>query len=464
MIRQLLLTSRRPFIKALAASMVLYGVGCGWPVTASGAAHRRSKSKTVAASFVFGQPVAVDDSRPDASEPGIIVDTQGRVFVNAPPGLPGPSFVWRSEDGGQSFGFVGPGTVGASTNGAAVIVGGGDSNVANDGANALYFIDLWLGNSSTAVSRDSGSTWVGQPFGTVPIQDRPWVAADPRPSAAGTVFSVTEQLGSGLFISESPSPLSGVAFVSVLEISDLDRGLVGFAPAGNLVTNLKGDTYNVYSVFTNKFQAGIGLSKLAADSLSAVNSSVTPADDAHDQTQCFPVVAVDNAADDNLYLTWCDPVSATTWNVRFASFNGSTGQWSSPVTVGQGVYPWVTAGAPGKVDIAWYSAVRSGYRGDPNDGASHHAVWDVDFAQSVNALNATASFTTALQAADGVKQGDICTQGAACSADRELGDFLGIAHNSAGDALISYVVVPTPGTGLVRLVSQTGGSTIAGAP
>src|ERR1700726_2121624 len=45
------------------------------------------------AQATFGAPVAVDDSRP-AGEPGIIVDNSGRVFVNAPPGLPGPSDVW----------------------------------------------------------------------------------------------------------------------------------------------------------------------------------------------------------------------------------------------------------------------------------------------------------------------------------------------------------------------------------
>lgn len=84
-----------------------------------------------AQSATFGGPVAVGDSRP-GGEPGIIADNAGGIFVNAPPGLPGPSNVWRSTDGGATFTFAGPGTVGAWPNGVGVAIGGGDSNLASD--------------------------------------------------------------------------------------------------------------------------------------------------------------------------------------------------------------------------------------------------------------------------------------------------------------------------------------------
>lgn len=417
-------------------------------------------AKPACAQATFGTPVAVDDSRP-GGEPGIIVDTIGRVFVNAPPGLPGPSNVWRSSDGGASFVFAGPGTVGASPNGAGVEAGGGDSNVASDAQNSLYFVDLWLGNSSTAVSHNSGANWFAQPFGTVPIQDRPWVSADPSAAGAGIAYSVTEQLGTGLFLSISKpvGPLSGLVYpISILEVSDQQRGLVGTAPTGNLVTNQKGDTYNVYSIFSGSNGSGLGLAKLANGALMTSTSNIPPAASAHDQTQAFPVLAVDNASDDNLYLVWTDPISAGDWEIHFVSFNGST--WTNPVTVGHGVYPWITADAPGKVDIGWYSAERGSYIGDPNAGASANAVWDVYFAQSVNALTATPTFTASIPVATAAKKGNICTQGTGCSADRELLDFMSITHNAAGDALLSYTLVPQAGTGLIRVVSQTGGTTI----
>lgn len=404
--------------------------------------------------------ITVDNTRP-ASEPRIVVDPQDRVFVVAPPGIPGPSFVWRSEDGGNSFTFVGPGVVNASPNGGAVVIGGGDCDLAIDASANLYFIDLWLGDSSTALSHDSGASWQGLPVGSVPIEDRPWISANPDPNMPGVVFSVTEQPGTGIFISESPGPLAGQIFpVSTLEESDADRGLVGAAPAGNVVTNLKGDTYNVYSIFTGPNAGGIGLAKLPAGSLTVTNSAIKPAINAHDQTQCFPVIAVDNAADDNLYLTWCDPVRTGDWAIRFASFNGKA--WSRAATLGHGVYPWITAGSPGHVDIAWYSAAASGWIGDPNVGAKHNALWDVDFSQSLNALSARPRFSRPVAAARGVKVGNVCTQGAACVADRELGDFLSIAHDRTGDALVAFVRVPqpSPGFGFVEVTRQTAGAPI----
>ncbi len=414
--------------------------------------------RILAPSLAFTSPSAVDDSRP-ASEPGIIVDSGGRIFVNGPEGLVGPSYIWRSTDGGGTFTFVGPSNAGGSTTGGEI--GGGDANLGSDALSNLYFIDLWLGDASSAVSTDHGASWTAQPFATVPIQDRPWVSADPTTAGAGMVYSVTEQLGTGIYLSIAkpvgPIPSGLVYPVTILEVSDEARGLIGTAPAGPVVTNQKGDTYNVYSVFAGSNGSGLGLSKLPNGSLTTVNSNVDPAMSAFDQTQAFPVVAVDNAVDDNLYVVWTDPTPGAGWQIRYASFNGSA--WSNPVTVGFGVYPWITADAPGKVDIGWYSAQRSGYTGDPN-AAPAGTVWDVDFAQSVNALASTATFGAPSQAATAAKTGAICTQGTGCSADRELGDFMSITHDAAGNALLSYVVVPSAGTGFVRVTKQNSGTTI----
>src|SRR5882757_4732470 len=314
-----------------------------------------------AAQFSFSSPVVIDNSH-NAGEPGVIADPSGKIFVNAPPGLPGPSLVWRSDDGGTTWKSTGPGTVGASptTQTANLTVGGGDANLATDAAGNLYLIDLWLGNSSAAVSHDSGASWLGQPFGTMPIQDRPWVSADPRPGHEGTVYSVTEQLGSGLWISRSVvnSPLAGAMYpLTTLEIATAQRGVIGTIPPGSLATDMNGTTYNVYSTSTSTAPGmhGVGISSLPAGGITTTNGSVTPADGSFDTSQSFPVVAVDNTADNNVYVVWDDP-TPTSWNVRFADSTDGGKTWSSAVTVGQGLFPWITAEAPGKVDIGWYSA------------------------------------------------------------------------------------------------------------
>src|SRR5262249_50051656 len=153
------------------------------------------------------------------------------------------------------------------------------------------------------------------------------------------------------------------------------------APAGPLATDVQGTTYNVYSVFTGTNGAGVGLSALASGSTTPVNRLVTPAMTAHDQTQSFPVVAGRNGVDNDVYVVWADPVPGGNWNIEFASSTDGGQTWSAAVTLGQGVYPWVTADAPGKVDVAWYSAAAGGYTGDPN-AAPPSTRWDVVMAQS----------------------------------------------------------------------------------
>jgi hypothetical protein len=407
----------------------------------------------------FSPPVVVDSTH-NASEPGIIADPGGRIFINAPAGLPGPSLVWRSTDAGASWTSAGPGLVGASP--ANVTPGGGDSNLATDAASNLYFIDLWLGNASTAVSHDSGNTWIGQPFGTMPIQDRPWVSADPRPGQSGIVYSVTEQLGTGLYLSRSvvSSPLSGVVYpVTTPEITTAQRGFIGTAPPGNLVTGMNGTTYNVYSTFTGASPGsyGVGISSLPPGGLTTTNSAVTPATGSYDTTQNFPVAAVDNTADKNVYVVWTNPTPSS-WDIEFADSTDGGKTWSNAVTVGHGVYPWITADAPGKVDVAWYGADPA-YTGNPNT-APAGTTWHVDFAQNVNALASPASFTAPEAVTGTIKTGVICTGGTSCSSGRELGDFMSIAHDPAGNALIAFNSVPTAGTSDVEFTRQTSGTGI----
>ncbi|HUZ27785.1 MAG TPA: hypothetical protein VMU90_01000 [Solirubrobacteraceae bacterium] len=415
-----------------------------------------------AAAQTFSSPTVIDNSH-NASEPGITTDPSGNIFVNAPIGLPGPSLVWRSGDAGTTWKATGPGTVGASPSPAAnVTIGGGDSDLATDASGNLYFVDLWLGNSSTAVSHDSGNSWLGQPLGTMPIQDRPWVSADPRPGQQGIAYSVTEQLGTGLWISRSvaSNPLAGAVYpLSTLEIATAQRGVVGTVPPGNLVTGMNGTTYNVYSTFTGTGpgQYGVGISALPPGGLTTTNSSVTPADGAYDTSQNFPVAAVDNTNDNNVYVVWTDPTPSA-WNIRFASSTDGGKTWSSAVTVGQGVYPWITADAPGKVDIAWYSAGPS-YTGDPNN-APAGTQWNVAFAQSLNATSSPATFTAPETAATNIKTGAICTQGTGCSANRELGDFMSIAHDSAGNALVAFAAMPSSGHSNIEFAKQTAGTGI----
>jgi hypothetical protein len=225
------------------------------------------------------------------------------------------------------------------------------------------------------------------------------------------------------------------------------------------VTNQKGDTYNLYPVGYGYLGAGLALGQLAAGSTAPTNRFISPT--YYDNS--LPTdgkIAVDNGVDDNLYVVWTNEVSANEWDIRFTSSSDGGNTWINGGIIGHGVYPWITVKAPGKVDIAWYTAeFSSGYIGDSNI-APDTTQWDVVFAQSVNALSSSPAFTSPLIAASQAKLGSICTGGANCSANRELGDFMSVTSDSLGNALISYTHVPRPGSSVVMFTKQASGTAI----
>src|SRR5712692_9203797 len=107
----------------------------------------------------FGREVIVDHQRV-AGEPSISIDSQDRIYVVAPFGFSTTaSFVWRSTDHGQSFHLV-PGNL-SPFGKPATCTGGGDSALAVDTKDRLYFADLQgLTDISGSVSSDHGATWL----------------------------------------------------------------------------------------------------------------------------------------------------------------------------------------------------------------------------------------------------------------------------------------------------------------
>src|SRR5437763_9623858 len=107
----------------------------------------------------FGRAVIVDHQRV-TGEPSIVMDSKDRIYVSAPFGFSTTaSYVWRSTDHGQSFHLV-PGDL-ATFGKPTTCIGGGDSALAVDTANRLYFADLQgLTNVSNSVSSDQGATWL----------------------------------------------------------------------------------------------------------------------------------------------------------------------------------------------------------------------------------------------------------------------------------------------------------------
>src|SRR5262249_56107612 len=105
--------------------VALEGAGCG--------GHGESSVRT------FGRPTIIGVQAGGNSEPGLAIDTRGRLYVTSPDW---PfSALWRSLDGGASFKWVPAADADTGRLATCRLPTGGDSEVATDSADHVYFSD-----------------------------------------------------------------------------------------------------------------------------------------------------------------------------------------------------------------------------------------------------------------------------------------------------------------------------------
>src|SRR5919204_1394017 len=171
-------------------------------------------ARAVAPPPTFGQPTIAGIGGVGFEE-DIRVDSSGRVYTSVPGALSSDtSWVWKSTDDGKTFKWV-PAAA-PLTGKFGTCAGGGDTELATDSANNLYFADLTLANLTTARSGDQGQTVTCQNNG-VPdtLVDRQWYAIDGNPATGdGTgngeghnLFLVSDEIGQGPAV----CPVSGEA-------------------------------------------------------------------------------------------------------------------------------------------------------------------------------------------------------------------------------------------------------------
>jgi hypothetical protein len=196
-------------------------------------------------------------------------------------------------------------------------------------------------------------------------------------------------------------------------------------------------------------------------------------------------MAIDTAG--NLYAVWSEYPTDADGNENgpgkielSVSTNGAK-TWSAPAvvspgTLGNNVMPWIAAGDPGRVDIAWYGAPQVSYQGSYGPDTLENGTWNVYMAQSLKALGTTPAFTVTKVSDHQAKFGNISTQGLGGSPDRSLGDFMQIQIGAKGQAVISYVddtsadrnpdfcmgcgQTPAEAAGPVMIATQNGGPSL----
>lgn len=360
-------------------------------------------------------------------EPGIDVASNGTLYINAPASLlsslPGsPSPVFKSTNGGTSW-------TQTPTSLRSLWAGGGDSDIAIDPAdpNTLYMTDLWIGDATVSVSHDGAASWVSNPIGGPPIQDRQWIAT----SGAGVVYHVTHQIPGGLVVSKSVD--GGLTYpVMTSAATPVDQtGCI--CPPGNLVAEGSGALAGIGDKVGVIYSTSTGGVKFAHSSNGAVSfssSNVSPASSA-DTGAAFPVVA--NAGGGHLVATWLE-IAGNTSRVMFNDSTNWGSTWNTPralVSSGANVFPWIDARGS-KVAVTLYHNASNGTPDSVPEGSS----WFESYLDSTNGGATFSALTTVDPTA--VKTGPICTNGINCNGDRELLDYQQVALDSAGTAYLTW--------------------------
>lgn len=383
-------------------------------------------------------------------EPRVKADSLGNIYAAAIQGIPAGTDVWKSMDGGKTFTFLGQpdGAQAASAVARGGGLGGGDEDLAIGASGNVYVTSLWLGSATQSDSFNGGSTWVVNPISTdEPIVDRQWIAS----YGNSVVYLTTKQLGAALngtvslFVVKSFD--GGITFPQVTQVT---MPLVGVQPGDQ--GNIEVDPNNgyVYTVFFD--DSGKNL-YIARSTNGGINFDVKLVyANTVSMVNVFPSLAIDQAG--NLYVAYSDSHAAY---LTSSQDHGAT--WSTPVRVSNGsgsksvIGPWVTAGAPGAVNVTWWGTPAL----SNNDTT---AQWKVYFAQSQNALASIPTF--AQTAATGVMhQGAICTNGTGCaSGTRNLAEYFAPGLYLDGSEMIVYSDDYNNASPVATFIRQTGDATL----
>ena len=405
-------------------------------------------------------------------EPGISVNKLGHVIVNSF----GPT-VWISTDNGGTFGDPLTSVDPTPCSGAS---GDADAVVSND--DTYYADNLCLAGPTNLSysSTDGGKTWnAGQGGlpnlpGAATDSDRQWYALDPN-NPAVLYFSYHDFEGPNIWLNKSTD--HGQTWTQQTPITlgaanFLDTG-VGNTSARPLVDPTDSNTVTVFYTSNTAQQSAtapptntdfdltqVWMARSTDGGKTFTNTEIFDAGQtagldntiAHE----FSSAAIDAAG--NAYVVVSERLgNATQTHLELLAIpKGSTAK-VKPVQVdqnglGANVFPWIAAGDPGRVDISWYGSPAQ----DNNDPK---AQWSQMFAQTLNALSGTPTFTQSrVSGVRPMHAADICLPGVQVRRGK-LGPGQMIAVDPCGMAEMVWTDDST-GPGLTMFAKQAGGASL----
>ncbi len=393
--------------------------------------------------MVFAQPVLIDDTRA-GGEPVIAMTNEGTLIVSAHPGSThyhpsdeaghvgseflaptnGQSYLWRSEDTGESWEHVGtPGAGEMGPRGPGL--GISDPDLTLDG-DRIYRTDLLaLASAPVDWSDDDGQTWLqGNPLASHGVVDRQWLA-----SHDGTVYFTANYF--------APEPGRHV-WAS-------ENGLV-WEQRGDLPSACGADF--VASPHDGTLYAGCGGGvAVSTDNAESWEQRMVPGHE--DASGRMTEPAVDSAG--NVWMAFQE--NETDLYLAGSPDMGESWPWVHNLT--QDVrhalndtedltmmWPWVSAGSQGRVAASVYASPTP----PPSDEGPSERSWSV---VSVAVLQASGdeAGSHGYVVAEDIHRGPICQSGTVCqvaslqgeeSGDRRLGDFFETTIGHDGHLYVTY--------------------------
>ncbi|MDQ3878682.1 MAG: hypothetical protein M3290_10100, partial [Actinomycetota bacterium] len=454
----------RKLLPALLGVMVAATVMA--PSSSGSVAEQTRSSKKASTKIGFTSATIVDPIH-NYGEPDVRTSPANSnvVHVSGPWGTGTQRSIWnRSIDGGKTFVGVHQAPIQSSAQSATEIPGpgGGDTELSTDSKGRFYYSDLAaLASLKNArfdetkchprCSSDAMTTGViANPQQNLNGIDRQWFATWDPPDPA-TVRQTTGYTG--------PFPVNYLVYAEALAGCATSNGICEDATYSTDGSNYSGPTVTakigldgnavidqatgtVLEAVGATGLSDIGVAKYERDpankdepaltKVSVTKIATLPSGD--NARALFPVIAIDTNR--TAYITWVTRSENPTdkepgaWQIFYSYAKASTDwtKWSAPMQVSRppavtNVMPWITAGAKGRVAIAWYGT--SDGKDNPSTTNSHQA-FDVFLADLTNADTSNPNEQQIKVTKHPMHYGTICLEGTLCAAqagNRNLADF-----------------------------------------
>jgi hypothetical protein len=397
-------------------------------VTLPGAVGSGRFPSTGTAGITWSASTPTDPQR-DVGEPEVHIDRAGNIYTCGPSGFSNVAdYAQVSTDGGDSFHLLGQAPRGQ----ISAAEGGGDCGLSSapyKNAQGKYnFAYTGLGpltNFSTAVSSDTGRTFTASPVSESPVGvDRQWVTF----TDANTALFNYNHLELGYMVQKSTN--GGLTYGVAVQTGDsggrigpmrtilpkdkkASHAIVYFPSYHGTTIRLDvstdgGDTWNYCDVIDSELNPSAGF--VLAD---------------HDTAGNIYIAYSEKGGDHDTYMTVVRANKVK--SCKKGEEIGSGKQFRvNRDKVETTVMPWIVAGAPGRVAVAFFGTDTVG---DPDSG-SLKASWFPYVSMSLNALAGSPSWAQSRATSHPFHYGSICLNGLGCDlptsnpkGDRSLADY-----------------------------------------